>query len=383
MPSKRLILALVVGLVVLGGGLIALGVVGTPAVDDVSNTFGEVTEDETVIKTDILIENPNPIGLGLDAAEVTYSVGMNEIHMANGSVDDVSIERGETAIPAKSTLKNEAIPEWWLSHVERGEQTDVIIDATLMTDRFDRSVDYTHTTAIETDILDGIRSDEQREINADHALASDPMLYINETDASWAEPTDSETPVEKTFLFYNPNTEPYALSQVGYEITMNDVSVGEGETDSEVFIEGHSEEELDLTTAIDVTSLDEWWITHLDESIHGHQVSQFRIEFWATVELPGGEEITIEVEELTYEEFIGTDIFDEGGDVGDVPDDDSSDSGDIDDTSDDADDTTEHASDDADDSTDDANDDETDDSGDDDVSDDSSNDDDGLLDDGL
>lgn len=319
-PSKRRLLAIGAVALVLVVGLIGVGVLGAPAVEEVSNTFGEVSETETDIETDLVITNPNPIGLNLGGVGINYSVAMNDIHMATGALDGIEVGRGDTTVPLNSTMANEGITEWWPSHVAAGEVTEVDVDLTVSTDRFGREVDYTHTTTIDTDILGNFRSDEPRPIEADHAAVSDPILYINETDAEWGEPTDSETPIDKQFLLYNPNVEPYVLTQLGYEITMNGVPVGEGETDREVVIEGHSYEELDLTTTIDATTLDEWWVTHLDEETHGHQVSEFRIEFWAIVELPTGERVEVDLDALTYEEFVGTDIFDEGGDVGVPPD---------------------------------------------------------------
>ena len=46
-------------------------------------------------------------------------------------------------------------------------------------------------------------------------------------------------------------------------------------------------------------------------------MSDLRIEFYAVVELPTGEELTVPLDALTYEETIETDIFDEGLDQGD------------------------------------------------------------------
>lgn len=106
MPSKRLLLAILGAILLLGGALAVGGVIGTPSVDDVDNTFGEVTDEQTVIETDLIVNNPNPVGIGLDSATVDYVVGMNDIDMANGSVDEVEIERGKTAIPATSNLEN-------------------------------------------------------------------------------------------------------------------------------------------------------------------------------------------------------------------------------------------------------------------------------------
>lgn len=317
--TKRRIIGLILVPIVLIAAGVALGVLGAPSVADMQNSFGEVDDDETDIETDIVIHNPNPIGVNVGSATVNYSVAMNEVSMATGDLDGVNIGSGNSTISLESTMRNAGITEWWPRHIDRGEMTDVDVDLTITTDRFDRSVDHRHTTSIETDILSAFRSDETREVNADHTGVSDPVLYINETDAEWDDVTDDETPIGMAFLVYNPNTEPYAITRLGYEISMNDITVGDGETEQEHVIEGHSHETIPLTTTIDATALDDWWVTHLQEDVHGHQVSELRIEFYAIVELPTGETIEVDLEQLTYEEWIGTDVFDEGGDVGQTP----------------------------------------------------------------
>ena len=386
--TKRRVIAGVAVITVLVVGLAALGVIGAPAVEDVNNSFGEVNDEETVIETDLIIDNPNPIGVAVGGASVNYSVTMNEVHMATGGLDGIAIDRGQSPVPLNSSMENEGITDWWLSHVEADETTDVAIDATLTTERFDRDVDYTHTTTVDTDILSGFESEEPRELNADHVLVDDPILIVEETDATWGEVTATETPIEKEFLLYNPNQEPYVITEMGYEISMNEVSVGEGETDRTLIIEGHSHETLGLETAIDATTLDEWWVTHLDEERQGHQVSELRIDFWAVIELPDGQQIELDLDALTYEDYIGTDIFDEGGDVGVTPDevDDRNDSDDGDEATDDdreADDGNDTTTDDdqANDSGDDDSDDADDETTDDDSTDEDADDDGGLLDD--
>lgn len=351
MISKRHILVGVAVILVVLGGLAVAGVLGAPAIDRIDNTFGDVSEDETDIESDIVIDNPNPIGIGLGDASINYSIAMNDVHMAAGQVAGIDIGSGQSTIPAITSMHNEGITEWWPTHIQSGETTDVLVDAHISTDRFTRGVTYSHTTTVTTDILSGFETDEPREINADDPLLSDPVLYVNETRAEWGEVSATETPIDKEFLLYNPNTEPYVLTQMGYEITLNGVPVGEGETDRDMVIEGHSHEELGLTTTIDATTLDDWWVTHLDEEVHGHQVSEFQIEFWAVIEL-NGEEVRLDLDALTYEDFIGTDLFDEGGDVG-VPPDASEDrdadpNGDTDDADDGADDADDHEADDGD-----------------------------------
>jgi LEA14-like dessication related protein len=124
--------------------------------------------------------------------------------------------------------------------------------------------------------------------------------------------SDAETPIEMEFDVYNPNLEPYVVTEIGYDVTMNGVEMGSGSTEEEYVIPSYGSETVALTAALRNERLDDWWVTHLDESVNGHQVSDLRIEFYAVVELPSGEELTVPLDALTYEETVETDIFDEG-----------------------------------------------------------------------
>ncbi len=312
----RIALVGVLAVVVAIGGAFAVGVLGVPGLADVDNTFGDVTEETTTIETDLIVSNPNPVGIGSQDVSVNYTVLMNSIEMAHGDRDGVAVGAGNSTIDLETDLHNDAIQPWWVSHVRNDERTTIGIDATVTSDRFGRGTTIDRTHDIETDLVGAFNSEETRPVNADSPLTDDPVLYINETRGEWGSVSDSETPIDMAFVVYNPNLEPYVITELGYEITMNDVHMGDGETHREHVIPSYSSETIDLTTTINNRNLAEWWVTHLDEAVHGHQVSDLRIEFYAVIELPSGDELTVPLDELTYEETLTTDIFDEGGDVG-------------------------------------------------------------------
>ncbi|WP_200531650.1 LEA type 2 family protein [Halorubrum sp. LN27] len=328
------------GLLVVGGavgGAFALGILGVPSVAAVDNTFGNVTNETTEIETDLVVSNPNPVGVGLDGVSVNYTVSMNDIEMAQGGREGVRVGTGNSTLALETQLRNDGIPPWWVSHVRNGERTTLDIDATATSDRLGRGVDFSRSREIETDLLGAFNSDETRPVNADSPLASDPVLYVNETRGEWGSVSESETPIDMAFTVYNPNFEPYAVTEIGYDITMNGVEMGSGQTEEGYVIPSESTETIEFTTALQNRHLDDWWVTHLDEDVRGHQVTGLRIEFYAVIEFPSGEEVTVPLDSLTYEETIETDIFGEGEDVRDGSDssDDGSDSGDDGDETDD------------------------------------------------
>ncbi len=246
---------------------------------------------------------------------MNYTVSMNDIQMAQGGREGVRVGTGNSTLGLETQLRNEEIPPWWVSHVRNGERTTLDIDATATSGRLGRSVDFSRSREIQTDLLGAFNSDETRPVNADSPLTSDPVLYVNETRGEWGSVSESETPIEMAFTVYNPNIEPYVVTEIGYDITMNGVEMGSGQTDEGYSIPSYSTETVEFTTALQNRHLDDWWVTHLDEEVRGHQVTGLRIEFYAVIEFPTGEEATIPLDALTYEETIETEIFDEGNDV--------------------------------------------------------------------
>ncbi|MDX1748462.1 MAG: LEA type 2 family protein, partial [Halobacteriales archaeon] len=146
---------------------------------------------------------------------------------------------------------------------------------------------------------------EPRPVNANVALVEDPVLYINETSAWWGEVTTQETPLRTAFVVYNPKPVPYAVTEIGYTIRMNDIVVGEGSTSQLYAIPPRSEQTIQASTAIDNPTLDEWWVSHLERN----QVTRLHVDFYAVVELPGGQRVRVPLDEIDYEETIETDIF--------------------------------------------------------------------------
>jgi LEA14-like dessication related protein len=132
------------------------------------------------------------------------------------------------------------------------------------------------------------------------------VLYINSTRGSWdrSNLTRQQTPMDLDFTVYNPKQVPYTVTKVGYNITMNDVPVGAGETERGYVIDPASTETIRADTAIRNENLDEWWVTHLQRN----QVTDLYIDFYLIVEVQG-EQFRVDMDSIDYEKQIETDIF--------------------------------------------------------------------------
>ncbi|WP_252700627.1 LEA type 2 family protein [Natronosalvus vescus] len=320
----RILGTFVLALVVTVGGAFAAGVIGIPGLESVDNEFGEVDDEHTEILTDMTIHNPNPVGAGSADVDAEFVVSMNGIEMADGGGEDITLEPGTSTESFRTQMRNDRIPEWWVTHIENDEQTHVEIDATVSSGVLDRSTRITDEQTVETDLLSAFNSDETRPVNAERPVVDDPFLYVNRTRGQWGGVDQRHTELELEFDIYNPQSYAVPMTELGYEITMNDVVIGEGESNREYVLQPGRETTVETVTRIENDNLDDWWVTHVENE----EVSELRIEFVATFELASGTTITIPLESLTYEETVETDIW--GNEEDDSADDETSASSDED-----------------------------------------------------
>ncbi|MDH5020981.1 LEA/WHy family protein [Halobacterium rubrum] len=315
----RVAATVLLGLVVVAGGAFAAGFLGVPAVAGVDNEFGDVNESVTEIETVLAVNNPNPVGASLGGVRVNYSVAMNDVTVAEGEKRGVGVDSGNSTVNLTTDLQNDQIPAWWVTHVNGGESSQLAVDATVTSSTLGRSVSFQPANrAIDTDVLGQFNSSEDQDIDANAPLVSDPVLIIEERDASWGEATSQETPIDLTFRVHNPKAQPVAISSVGYDITMNDVDVGDGETEETVTIPGCETRAVSFPTTIRTQALDDWWVSHLEND----QVTNLTIDFYAEIQPPGTDEsVRVPLDGLTYEKTIETDIFGDDSESADGGDD--------------------------------------------------------------
>lgn len=301
----------VVAVVALLGGLVVTGVLGAPSVTGVENRFGGVNETATTVESSLQLSNPNPVGVSLGGLTADYEIRMNGIKMASGTKSGVDVETGESALPLTTFLDNERIPAWWVSHVTAGEETTLRVNADVHSSLLGASFDTPKIErTVETDIVSAFDSTERRPVNAGLPVVSDPVLYVEETSGEWGTVDANRTEVETSFLVSNPKPYPVAVTQVGYEIRMNGIVMGEGVTDREYVIPPGGERRINATTVMRTPRFDEWWVSHLERD----QTTTLVIDFALVVDprTPGAESVRIPLDSL--EQTIETDIF--GNDTG-------------------------------------------------------------------
>jgi LEA14-like dessication related protein len=134
---------------------------------ETSAQWGEVSAAAANIDMRFVVYNPNVYAIPV--SELSYRATMNGIEMGSGTTDGQGvIPPGETrTIEATTTLNNQRIDEWWVSHLQNDQTTDLRIDFSARFELPTQTVEIpldplTYTRTIETDIFDG-RSDEENE----------------------------------------------------------------------------------------------------------------------------------------------------------------------------------------------------------------------------
>ncbi len=300
--------------VTLIGATAAYGVlaVGRPQVESVDNEWGIVTTERTEVETRIAVDDPLLLRLGDSAADVSYTVSMNDIEVATERENRVQLGGNDSTVSLSTWLDNDDIPAWWASHVNRNETTTVRVDPEVgITYAGLRlpATGLTRTRTVRTNLLEPLRTNESRQVRA----GGRTVFVVDETAAQWARATVDRSPIDASATVTNPTSVPVPVTEIGYTVRLNGIVVGQGVAARRTVIPPGSTRTLDANATIDTSRLDEWWITH----VRNDETSTLSVEFDATLEY-GGVTRTLPLDVLSYERTFETDLLgDETDETGD------------------------------------------------------------------
>lgn len=299
--TRQLVTLGVVAVLLLAGVTVLF--LSQPSVTGVDNRFGAVNETATVVESDLTVQNPTPVGATLGGLTVDYAIDLNGIRMATGTKRGVSVPQGRSSVHMATTLANDRIPTWWVSHIRNGERTTLAVNADIHSATLGTSFGAPKVTrTIETDIVSAFDSTEEHPVGS--SPTGGPLLVIRETNAQWGDVSAAETNIDMRFVVYNPNPYSIPVSELSYRATMNGIEMGAGTTEEQGVIPPGETRTIEATTTLNNQRIDEWWVSHLQND----QTTALRIDFSARLELPT-ETVEIPLDPLTYTRTIETDIF--------------------------------------------------------------------------
>ncbi len=255
-----------IALLLLAGVMIgvafATGVFKIPEVVEITNKWGDVSQESTQVVTSITLDNPNPIGISLGGVGLEVDIDLNGVDFGTGVIDSIDLPKGLSTTELITTIDNSVIPQWWSTHVSAGETTTVRIVPKGAVSLFGKRLVIgapSITRTITTDLLSAINSVEPQE------LRLGPIsITIKSQVFGWAGASDDQTTIEGTLVIHNPNIIPIPVTKLGFTLTMNGVEVGNGATDGLTILSPRGDTTISLQAIIESGKLVEWWPTHIN-----------------------------------------------------------------------------------------------------------------------
>lgn len=249
----------------------------------VSTEWGEADEEVTEIETRFEIPAPNVVEGRLSNFGVGYDVNMNGVRMASAERDDVFLKPDGTVVRLDAEMDNQRIPEWWVTHVNNDEESNVEIEPHLQLPAILGGISAsarapTRRRKVETDVLGCVETEDSQ----DKTVLGRRVFTVEDFHAEWGEATVEETPVDVTARVSNPNSFSIGASRIDCEILMNGVRVGQGSSKG-VSIPGESEESVDVDVTVENDELPSWWCTHVENG----EESEIEVALYAVYEVFG------------------------------------------------------------------------------------------------
>ena len=234
-----------------------------PSMSDFEREWGDVTDDVTEIRTSVTIENPNTGELGdLVRLSIGETVTVNGVEVADDQSAVESLGSGTNEVEHLARMDNDAVPEWWAAHVNNGERSSVVVDPSVTADvgftTFVVDVDRRNAT-VETDVLSGLNAIEPQPLTVEGQRVG----TVREVRAEWGTATTDRTPVELTARIENTGPVAITVSDLAYDVRMNEVVVGNGTATADHRIPAGETRSVTFTVPLDSQAMDEWWVSHV------------------------------------------------------------------------------------------------------------------------
>ena len=127
-------------------------------VNETRAQWGEITSERTGIVVDFYIYNPKDYAIPV--SKLNYTIDMNDVRVGAGeNTDEKVLEPNSlTQVRTVTYIQNENLDDWWVTHVERNQRTDVVIDFAASVEVAGTELDIplegaTHRETIETDVF--------------------------------------------------------------------------------------------------------------------------------------------------------------------------------------------------------------------------------------
>lgn len=284
---------------------VATGAVQQPEVGTVSNSWGDVSRDETEIVSDIQVDNPNSFGLGAGNIGIEADVSMNDVKLGEGSADDIDLPAGQSTVQLTTVIDNNQIPAWWASHVENGERSTATISPTVNVSALglSSSIDVPPITReIDTDLLASANS------TRDEQFPFGPFtMTMKSRQFDWGDVSEDTTEIDGTIVLHHDAPVPVVVNRLEFTFTMNGIAIANAVTRDPVVIPPNTDTPVPFDATMDNEPMLDWWPTHVNNG----ETTDYQIDVDVVLAVEsgilGGQTFPFQL--IAYEDTFQTDIL--------------------------------------------------------------------------
>ncbi|GCC11012.1 late embryogenesis abundant protein [archaeon] len=274
------------------------GSLAKPEIKSMSNHWGKVNLQETEIITSADIYNPNPVSIPIN--RINVEIYMNGIKLASGETRDINlIANKNSQIEFTTILNNTKLPEWWYTNIKNGGHTTVLMKTTVYFNLLGREFSFP-PIEIKKDITTNILGSASMKFSGNSGLPLGAPEIRSMTNR-WGNITLGKTQVITQLKVYNPNPFPVPVKSIDYSITMNNILMASGKSNS-VELPPHSEKVIIAYTYIDNKDIPMWWVSH----IKNHETTLMVIKGKMVFDIAGK---TLEIPLPEYKKKFKTNIL--------------------------------------------------------------------------
>jgi len=241
----------------------------------VDNQWGEVTEESITVQSEAKINNPATTF----QSEMDADISMNGFQMASTTTSEETIEEGSSTVTVESQISRENIPEWWVSHIENGEESEMKVELSGDFSKGDLSVNPSteQNRRFQTDIRRSIRM-QLKGFEGDKARG---LITVDNTNAEWGTVNQQQTEIIlKLPVTNNHPTEEIPVTDFSGELRLNEILLLDWESDQDSYIIAPGETQtIEVQAYINNQNVDDWLASHIQNG----ESSDYEIELSLSV----------------------------------------------------------------------------------------------------
>lgn len=268
-----------VAVMLVGGGAAAYqtGVISVPdfGVQD-RGDWRNVSNQSIGIRSTAWINNENPVKLNFSQLEVNFKLKMNGVKMAEGDKNGVAVEKGNQTLNVDTSLYQQKIPRWWVSHIKGDEKTNVAIQFGVHRRIFGFPLKINgikYNTQVETD-LEKTLSNAMDKMKGNYSGPAVAGVESTSTDirikggsAEFGKVNMEKTVIDAQVRVHNPNSYPIPTPRLNGELTMNDIRLADVSSEAvrslnDAKIDPGETRTVKFKAEIDNGKVDDWLTSH-------------------------------------------------------------------------------------------------------------------------